>query len=74
MARRDALHAGHEEGGDVGGRRTIEAKVKFHPEKDSLQPATYINQILVPEINSSRLVPGVKVLDVVKGTLKRLDK
>ena len=64
----------HEEGDNIGGRRTIEAKVKFHPEKDSLQPATYINQILVPEINSSRLVPGVKVLDIVKGTLKRLDK
>ncbi len=64
----------HEEGGAVGGRRTIEAKIKFHPEKDSLQPATYISQILVPEINSSRLVPGVKVLEVIKGTIKRLDK
>jgi hypothetical protein len=64
----------HEEGADVGGRRTIEAKIKFHPEKDSLQPATYITQTLTPAINSSKFVPGVKVLDVVKGTIKRLDK
>tara|TARA_R110000824_G_scaffold46069_5_gene132781 strand:+ start:7867 stop:10596 length:2730 start_codon:yes stop_codon:yes gene_type:complete len=64
----------HEEGSSIGGRRTIEAKVKFHPERDALQPATYISQILVPEINSSSLVPGVKVLDVIKGTIKRLDK
>jgi hypothetical protein len=65
---------GHEEGEKVLGRRVIEAKVKFHPESDALRPGTFITQVLVPEINSSKHVPGVKVLDVIKGTLKRLDK
>jgi hypothetical protein len=65
---------GHEEGEKLMGRRVIEAKVKFHPESDALRPGTFITQVLVPEINSSKHVPGVKVIDVVKGTLKRLDK
>ena len=56
------------------GRQIIEARIKFHPESDALRPGTYVSQILVPEINSSKLVPGVKVIDIVKGTLKRLDK
>ena len=55
-------------------RQVIEARVKFHPESDALRAGTYVTQILVPEINSSKLVPGVKVIDVVKGSLKRLDK
>jgi hypothetical protein len=65
---------GHEEGAKLSGRRTIEAKVKFHPESDAARPGTYITQVLVPEINSSKHVPGCRVIDVIKGTLKRLDK
>ena len=47
----------------------VEARVKFHPESDSLRPMSYIQQVLVPNINSSRTVPGVKV-EIVSGTLK----
>ena len=65
---------GHDELKSQLGRQVIEARVKFHPESDALRPGTYINQILVPEINSSKLVPGVKVIEIVKGSLKRLDK
>ena len=64
----------HEEGDTVSGRDTIEAKIKFHPESDSVRPASYVFQTLIPEINSSKLVPGVKVIDVIKGSLKRIDK
>ena len=56
------------------GRQVVEARVKFHPDSDALRPGTYVTQTLVPEINSSKLVPGVKVIDIVKGSLKRLDK
>ena len=65
---------GHEEGENLGGKSVIVARVKFHPESDSLRPYSYINQILVPDINSSKSVPGVRVIEVIKGTLKRLDK
>ena len=64
----------HEEGQKVGDLRVIEAKVKFHPSSDSLRPASYVQRVLVPEINSSNVVPGVKVIEIVSGTLKRLDK
>jgi hypothetical protein len=65
---------GHEEGQKVGAMRVIEARIKFHPASDSLRPFSYVNQVLVPEINSSKVVPGVKVIDIVRGTLKRIDK
>ena len=65
---------GHEEGEKVGGKSAIVARIKFHPESDSLRPYSYINQILVPDINSSKTVPGVRVIEVIRGTLKRLDK
>ena len=65
---------GHDEGEKVGGLRVIEARVKFHPESDSLRPMSYVQQVLIPNINSSRTVPGVKVIEIVSGTLKRLDK
>ena len=65
---------GHAEGERMGDRNVIEAKVKFHPESDSLRPASYVRQVLVPDINSSRIVPGVKVIEIISGTLKRLDK
>jgi hypothetical protein len=62
----------HETDDDVIHRGDIVAKVKFHIRKDSTTPMTYINQILVPEINSSQMVPEVKVLSVVAGTLKKI--
>jgi len=62
----------HETDEDVLHRGDIVAKVKFHVRKDSTTPMTYINQILVPEINSSQMVPEVKVLSVVAGTLKKI--
>jgi hypothetical protein len=65
---------GHEESRRSYGSRVIEAKIKFHPESDISRPSTYVSQTLVPEINSSKLVPGVKVIDIVKGSLKRIDK
>jgi translation elongation factor EF-1beta len=65
---------GHDDLSAGGQRQVIEARVKFHPDSDALRPMTYVSQTLVPEINSSKLVPGVKVIDIVKGSLKRLDK
>ena len=62
----------HETDEDVLHRGDIVAKVKFHIRKDSMTPMTYINQTLVPEINSSLMVPEVKVLSVVAGTLKKI--
>ena len=55
-------------------RQVIEARIKFHPDSDSMRPVTFVRQVLVPEINSSKLVPGVRVIDIVSGSLKRLDK
>jgi hypothetical protein len=55
-------------------RQVIEARIKFHPDSDSTRPETFVRQVLVPEINSSKLVPGVRVIDIVSGSLKRLDK
>jgi hypothetical protein len=37
-----------------------------------MTPTTFINQYLVPQINSSKLVPEVKVLQVVQGTIKEI--
>ena len=65
---------GHEEGENIGGKSVIVARIKFHPASDSLRPYSYINQILVPDINSSKSVPGVRVMEIIRGTLKRLDK
>jgi hypothetical protein len=65
---------GHEEGVDVGTHRFVVAKIKFHPQQDSLRPMSYVWEVLVPQINSSRSVPGIKVIEVISGTLKRLDK
>lgn len=56
---------------DLGGVYTI--RVKFHPQLDSMRPITYIRNVLVPQINSSYKVPGVKVLGVLDGTFKRLN-
>ena len=62
----------HETDDDVLHRGDVVAKVKFHPARESTTPMTYINQTLVPAINSSMIVPEVKVLEVVTGTLKEI--
>jgi hypothetical protein len=62
----------HEVDEDVLHRGDIVAKVKFHIKKDSTTPSTYVNQVLVPQINDSLVVPEVKVLNVVRGTLKKI--
>jgi hypothetical protein len=53
-------------------RGDVVAKVKFHPTNDMMTPATFINQYLVPQINSSKIVPEVKVLQAVRGTIKEI--
>jgi len=65
---------GHEEGLNVGKHTFVVAKVKFHPPQDSLRPISYVWETLVPQINSSHSVPGIKVIEIINGTLKRLDK
>jgi hypothetical protein len=62
----------HETDDDVLHRGDVVAKIKFHPARESTTPMTYINQTLVPAINSSMIVPEVKVLEVVTGTLKEI--
>ena len=62
----------HETDENVLHRGDVVAKIKFHPAKESTTPMTYINQTLVPAINSSMIVPEVKVLEVVQGTLKEI--
>ena len=56
---------------DLSGVYTI--RVKFHPQLDSMRPVTYIRNVLVPQINSSYKVPGVRVLGVLDNTFKRLN-
>ena len=64
----------HEESSDLMGADIIDAKIKFHPESDAMRPGTYVTQVLIPIINNSRAVPGTKVINVMKGSMKRLDK
>lgn len=58
------------------GANIIQAKIKFHPPSNSIRPMTYVREKLVPEINSElpKHVPGAKVIEVVAGSLKRLDR
>jgi murein DD-endopeptidase MepM/ murein hydrolase activator NlpD len=53
-------------------RGDVVAKVKFHPMNDMMTPATFINQYLIPQINDSKIVPEVKVLKTVQGTIKEI--
>jgi len=53
--------------------RTV-LKVKFHPELDSMRPATYVRTILIPDINSGTKVPGVQVVGIVRGSLTTLER
>lgn len=64
----------HIEGDSVIGKDTIEAKIKFHPPKGSERGISYVRRVLIPDINNSQQVPGVKVLEAVPKSLKRLDK
>ena len=64
----------HVEGDSVIGKDTIEAKIKFHPPKGSERGISYVRRVLIPDINNSQQVPGVKVLEAVPKSLKRLDK
>lgn len=54
------------------GKNIILARIKFHPLSDSMRPETYVRQILMPKIDSSIVVPGVKVIEMVRKTLIRL--
>ena len=54
------------------GKNIILARIKFHPLSDSVRPETYVRQMLIPKINSSIAVPGVKVLEMIRKTLIRL--
>jgi len=58
------------------GAEVMSAKIKFHPPSNSTRPMTYVREKLVPEINSElpKHVPGAKVIEVVAGSLKRLDR
>ena len=64
----------HQDGDSIRGKETIEAKIKFHPEKDSEQGISYVRKTLIPDINSSRHVPGVKVVQSIPNSFKRIDK
>jgi hypothetical protein len=58
------------------GADIIQAKIKFHPPSNSVRPMTYVREKLIPEINSElpKHVPGAKVIEIVDGSLKRLDR
>ena len=58
------------------GAEVMSAKIKFHPPSNSTRPMTYVREKLVPEINSElpKHVPGAKVIEVIAGSLKRLDR
>ena len=58
------------------GAEVMSAKIKFHPPSNSTRPMTYVREKLVPEINSElpRHIPGAKVIEIVAGSLKRLDR
>jgi len=62
----------HEREEEIISRGDVVAKVKFHPMNDMMTPATFINQYLIPQINDSKIVPEVKVLQVVQGTMKEI--
>jgi len=62
----------HETDDGVIHRGDIVAKVKFRIPRESQTAINYVYKILVPTINSSLEVPGVKVFRVVKGTIKEI--
>ena len=50
----------------------LEAIIKFRPSNRLEKPRTYVGETLVRNINSSREVPGVKVVEVVAGSIKEV--
>ena len=58
------------------GAEVMSAKIKFHPPSNSTRPMTYVREKLVHESNSGlpKHVPGAKVIQIVAGSLKRLDR
>ena len=50
----------------------LEAIIKFRPSNRLEQPRTYVGETLVRSINSSREVPGVKVVEVIAGSIKEV--
>ena len=63
---------GHEQSPGPIGTGNVLARVKFHPLGEFQRPMTYVAQVLAPAINSAKIVPGVRVAEVVRGTMKEL--
>jgi hypothetical protein len=63
---------GHDYSGNLGGDQIMHAKIKFSPHSESIRPWTYIHRVLVPAINSSKLVSGARVFEVIKSSLREL--
>jgi hypothetical protein len=62
----------HETDDDVIHVGDIVAKVKFRTDRESTRAISYVYKTLVPSINNSLKVPGVKVFRVVQGTMKEI--
>lgn len=45
-------------------------KIKFHPEFESMRPATYVRTVLIPGVNASKKVPGVRITSIIHGSLR----
>ena len=63
---------GHEQSPGPIGTGNVLARVKFHPLGEFQRPMTYVAQVLAPAINNAKIVPGVRVAEVVRGTMKEL--
>ena len=55
----------------VSGPRRSRVRVKFIPQL-SMRPVTYVRTVLLPAINSSKIVPGVHVRSVVPRSTKEV--
>ena len=56
-----------------GDENIYDVKIKFHPEFDSMRASTYIRTILVPGINSDKRTPGVRIMSVAPGSLRKIN-
>ena len=63
---------GHEKTTAAIGTGNVLARIKFHPTGEFQRPMTYVAQILAPAINNAKIVPGVRVAEIVRGTVKEL--
>ena len=50
----------------------LETIIKFRPSRRLEQPRTYVSEVLIRRINSSSEVPGVRVVEVVAGSIKEV--